>query len=118
MNEEIGSLLRTARRERKETQAAFARRLGLSQQLVSRAERGECSLSTLIRLSGGLGLPLSLQIADRTVTLVHALDPGERREIEANIEWYSRLKPADRLRVAARNFKATERLRRAARRGR
>ncbi len=60
-------------------------------------------------------MPLGLQIAGRTVTLVHAIDPEERREIEANIEWYSRLKPADRLRVAARNLDATERLRKAAR---
>ncbi len=100
-----------ARSKRGETQAQVADRLGVSQQLISRLERGRGNLHQLMRLCRGLGVRLSLQVGEETVTLVHPIDPEERQEIEANIAWFSRLAPADRLRTIRRHVAALERLR-------
>ncbi len=114
MKKEIRRVLKEARRARGETQAQVARRLGISQQLVSYLERGEGSVEQFAKLCRGLGVPLSLRAGDETITLVHPIDPEERREIDENIAWFSRLAPAARLRTIRRHVKALERLRTAA----
>lgn len=118
MKNRLAELLREARKARGETQAAVADRLGMSQQLLSRIERGEASLEKILGLCRGLGLEVTLCLGRRAMTLVHPIDPDERREIEANIAWFSRLKPEERLRTAARNLRAAQRLIEGARRGR
>ena len=117
MKIEIQRVLKRARRARGETQAQVARRLGVSQQLVSHLERGEGSIEQLAKLCRGLGVPLSLHAGDETITLAHPIDPEERREIDENIAWFSRLGPAERLRTIRRHVKALERLRAAAAHG-
>ncbi len=117
MKTEIKKLLKRARRARGETQAQVARRLGISQQLVSHLERGEGSIEQLAKLCRGLGVPLSLHAGDEIITLVHPIDPDERSEIDANISWFSRLAPAARLRTIRRHVEALERLRAAAAHG-
>ncbi len=117
MKKEIQRVLKEARRARGETQAQVARRLGISQQLVSYLERGEGSVEQFAKLCRGLGVPLSLHAGDETITLVHPIDPEERREIDENIAWFSRLAPAERLRTIRRHVKALERLRGAATHG-
>lgn len=114
----VSKILRQARLKRGESQAKVAQRLGVSQQLVSRIERRGGSLRQIALLSRGLGLHLAVQIGDQTVTLVHPIDPDERKEIEANIAWFSRLAPVDRLRVSAIHFQAAQVLQEAGRRGR
>ena len=114
MKKVMRRVLKEARRARGETQAQVARRLGISQQLVSYLERGEGSVEQFAKLCRGLGVPLSLHAGDETITLVHPIDPEERREIDENIAWFSRLAPAARLRTIRRHVKALERLRAAA----
>jgi transcriptional regulator with XRE-family HTH domain len=110
----IGKYLRDSRRKRNESQAVIAGRAGISQQLVSRVEGGRGSIEQVLTLCRAIGIPVEFRIGRRKVPLVHALDPEERREIEANIDWFSRLSPGDRLRAARLHLMAIERLRKAA----
>jgi ribosome-binding protein aMBF1 (putative translation factor) len=56
------------------TQAALARRLGMSQPAVARLEAGhhEPSLATLVRLARHLGITLRLQVSGDSVELASA----------------------------------------------
>jgi transcriptional regulator with XRE-family HTH domain len=117
VKKEIARILKEAREERGESQAQLAERLGVTQQLVSRIERGQGSLEKVADLCRALGLRLALQIGGRSVVLVHPIHPEERKEIEENIDWYERLSPVDRLRVNARNYEDLELLMKAGRRG-
>ena len=111
MKKDTGRVLKEARRARGETQAQVARRLEISQQLVSHLERGQGSVEQFAKLCRGLGVSLSLHVGEETITLVHSIDPEERKEIDENIAWFSRLAPAERLRTIRRHVKALERLR-------
>jgi len=106
--------IRTVRRQRHESQSRVAQRLGVSQQVVSQVERGKGSIEQLAKLCRGLGIPLELRIGRQARTLVHPLDPDERQEIEANIAWFSRLEPADRLQAIREHVRAVAVLRKAA----
>ncbi|MBI4601760.1 MAG: helix-turn-helix domain-containing protein [Planctomycetes bacterium] len=92
------------------TQAELGKRLGVSQQLIARIEGGGGSLDQVARVCRALGLALEVTLDGVTKTLVHALNPDERREIEANIDWFSRLPPLARLKTIARHVKTIERL--------
>jgi transcriptional regulator with XRE-family HTH domain len=106
--------LRKHRRLRGDSQARVAERLGASQQIVSRIERGQASLEQVVKLCKAMGLRLAIEIGETRLTLVHPIDPEERRQIEANIDWFQRIEPGRRLRVIARHVKAALRLQRAA----
>jgi len=114
MKKEIGSLLRRRRRARGESQAEVAARLGASQQLVSDIERGRTGIDAMLEACRALGIGASVRIGDESFTLVHEMDPRERREIEANLDWFSRLSPAERLRTMHRHRLALLKLRAAA----
>jgi transcriptional regulator with XRE-family HTH domain len=111
----IASILRRARRERREKQADVARRAGISQQIVSRIERGEGGLEGLVLLARAIGLEVELRVGSLSLPLAHGIDPEERREIDANIAWFSRLPPAKRLRTIRLHAASLDRLRKAAR---
>ena len=113
----VPEVLRKHRRQRRESQAQVAQRLGTSQQLVSRIEQGGGSLEQVLRLCRATGLEFTMEIGGRRLTLVHPLDPEERKEIEANIDWFARIEPASRLRVIARHVDASSRLKKAASHG-
>ena len=98
------------------TQAELGRRLGVSQQLIARVEGGGGGLAQVARVCRALGLALQVTLDGVTRTLVHALNPDERREIEANIDWFSRLPPLTRLKTIAQHVKTIERLKKAVRR--
>jgi transcriptional regulator with XRE-family HTH domain len=109
--------LRRHRRLRGDSQARVAERLGTSQQIVSRIERGQASIEQVAKLCRAVGLRLALEIGETRVTLAHPIDPEERRQIEANIDWFQRNEPGKRLRVMARHVEAALRLQRAASHG-
>ena len=56
----LGSLIRTARLERKETAAELAERAGMSRGLVQRVERGDpgCSIGAVFELAALVGIRL------------------------------------------------------------
>ena len=114
MGRKLQEALRRHRRLRGDSQARVAERLGASQQLVSRIERGQASLEQVAKLCKAIGLRLALEIGETRVILAHPIDPEERRQIEANIDWFQRIEPGRRLRVIARHVKAALRLQRAA----
>jgi transcriptional regulator with XRE-family HTH domain len=113
MISEISKRIRQARRRQGATQAQLAERLGVTQQLVSSVERGRGGLKQVVHVCRGLGLPLRIQVGDASIVLAHALDPEERKEIEANIDWFSGLPAGKRLRTVRLHVEAAERLRRA-----
>ncbi len=114
----IASQIRAHRKRRRESQGRVASRLGTTQQVVSRVERGEASLEQIVRLCKALALPLAVEIGGHRIQMVYPIDPEERRAIEANIDWFARLDPARRLRAIALHVDASRRLREAASRGR
>jgi transcriptional regulator with XRE-family HTH domain len=91
-----------------------AARLGVSQQLLSKVERGQGSLDQVLKVCLALGVPAELRIQGEVFPLVHAIDHRERQEIDSNLEWFSRLSPGDRLRAARRHFLSLMKLREAA----
>ena len=117
MENRIGSILRQARRRRGLSQAEVAEALGVAQQQVSSVERGHGGIEQVAKVCRALGLHLALEIDGRRVTIVHPIDPAERAAIEANIDWFSRLSPARRLRAIAGHVEASRRLREHAVRG-
>ena len=110
----LGKSLKLARRRRGMSQAEVARRLGVTQQAVSLLEGGEGGLRQIVRYSKAIGTTLAVEVGNVRAVLVHRIDPSERREIEANIEWFSRLDPLGRLRATEGHVRAAQRLRRAA----
>ena len=104
-------LIRQKRRRRHETQGDVAARLDVSQQLVSRMEAGRCNWEQFVQLARALGLGLEIRLGGQAERVVYPLDPRERREIEANIDWLSRLPPVERLRTIALHVDAANRLR-------
>ncbi len=118
MKKPFAALIRSAREARGESQATVARRLRFDRQAISLVEKGRASFTRMLDCCRALGLEVRLTVGKKTLTLVHAMDPDERAEIEANIDWFSRLKPLDRLRVHDIHRKADEILRKAASRGR
>ena len=110
MKKEIARILQEARERRRESQAQLADRLGVTRQLLSRIERGQGSLEKVADLCRALGLRVALEIGNRSVVLVHPIDPEERKEIEANLDWFSRLSPERRLTVAAEHARAARAL--------
>ena len=109
--------IREARKSRGESQEDLAHRVGLSRETVAGIESGEGALNEFILVCKALGVRLEVKLGERTETLVFPLDPEERREIEANIDWFSRLEPAERLRTMARHLESARRLREAGLRG-
>ena len=71
-------------------------------------------MKQLIRLCRDYGIRLDIDLDGRAKTLVYPMDREERNEIEANIEWFSRLGPAERLRTIEQHMAAAARLRGAA----
>lgn len=65
---QLGTVLQSARRSRKLTQAQLGARLGLSQRRVSELELapGTLSVDQLLAMCAQLGLQLSLQLRDET----------------------------------------------------
>ncbi len=61
-----------------------------------------------------LGVSVEIRIQGKVIPLVHAIDPLERREIEANLDWFSHLSPLDRLRTMRRQYFGLMKLRQAA----
>ena len=114
----FASQIRAARKARGESQSDVARRLGVSQQWVSRLESGRGGLGQAVEICKAYGLRLEVRLGDTTATVVYPIDPAERREIEANLEWFSRLTPAQRLRAIEQHVKAARRLQGAAQGGR
>ncbi len=104
MKKMIAARLRKIRRDRGESQGEVAARLGISQQLLSRIERGETALEHLLGECRALGVAAEIRIGDEVFPWVHAMDPRERCEIEANLDWFSRLSPGDRLRAMRRQY--------------
>lgn len=111
-------IFRAARKARGESQRDVARRLGVSQQWVSRLERGRVGLEQASEICKAYGLGLEIRLGDAVRTAVYPIDPAERREIEANLDWFSRLPPARRLRTIEQHVRAARRLQGAADDGR
>lgn len=74
-------------------------------------------MEQLAKLCRGLGVRLELRVGSETITLVHPIDPEERKEIEENIAWFSRLPPAERLRTIRKHLESAQRLQAAAAHG-
>ena len=114
MNNGIFKALREARRRRGESQAELAARLGTSQQTVSRWEKGDGSIDEIVGLCRALGVGARFEVGDARFVLVHEMDPEERKEIEANIDWFQRLSPDRRLEVIADHVRELRELQTAA----
>lgn len=111
----LSAHLRQARKARGECQTEVARRLGVRQQQISRLENGQGSFEQIVQLCRVYGISLDIRMGDFQRTVVHPLDPDERREIEANIAWFSRLSPIRRLRTIEGHLQAARRLQEAGR---
>jgi transcriptional regulator with XRE-family HTH domain len=111
MKKEMGRQFRRIRRSRGESQAEVAARLGASQQLVSAIERGRSTIDHMMQACRALGIAGEIRIGDEVFPVAHAMDPRERREIEANLDWFSRLSPGDRLRTMHRQYLVLMKLR-------
>jgi len=111
-------LIQQTRRRLGESQADVARRVGVSQQLVSRIEAGGGSWEQLVGLAKTLGLGVEIRLGGQSEWAAYPLDADERREIEANIDWFSRRPPLERLRAIAQHMKAARQLQELGRHGR